>query len=161
MFIPMADGVRLAATLYLPETPGPWPALLEAYPYRKDDISVWADDYRRLRDEGDYAVCRLDTRGTGSSDGVAVAEYPPGEADDLCAVIEWLAAQEWCTGAVGMFGTSYAGFATLHVGMRPPPAAEGDRPDLRDGRPLHRRHPLRRRRAQGHRVRLSRCSWCR
>ena len=122
MFIPMADGVRLAATLYLPETPGPWPALLEAYPYRKDDISVWADDYRRLRDEGDYAVCRLDTRGTGSSDGVAVAEYPPGEADDLCAVIEWLAAQEWCTGAVGMFGTSYAGFATLHVGMRPPPA---------------------------------------
>ncbi len=121
MFIPMADGVRLAATLYLPETPGPWPALLEAYPYRKDDISVWADDYRRLRDEGDYAVCRLDTRGTGSSDGVAVAEYPPGEADDLCAVIEWLAAQEWCTGAVGMFGTSYAGFATLHVGMRPPP----------------------------------------
>jgi len=121
VFIPMADGVRLAATLYLPETPGPWPALVEAYPYRKDDISVWPDDYRRLRDEGDYAVCRLDTRGTGTSDGVAVAEYPPGEADDLCAVIEWLAAQDWCTGAVGMFGTSYAGFATLHVGMRPPP----------------------------------------
>jgi predicted acyl esterase len=120
VFIPMADGVRLAATLYLPETTGPWPALVEAYPYRKDDISIWPDDYRRLRDEGDYAVCRLDTRGTGSSDGVAVDEYPPGEADDLCAVIEWLAAQAWCTGAVGMFGTSYAGFATLHVGMRPP-----------------------------------------
>jgi len=46
----MADGVRLAATLYLPETTGPWPALVEAYPYRKDDISIWPDDYRRLGD---------------------------------------------------------------------------------------------------------------
>ena len=74
VFIPMADGVRLAATLYLPETGGPWPAILEAYPYRKDDVSVWPEDYRRLRDEGGYAVCRVDTRGTGSSEGVAVDE---------------------------------------------------------------------------------------
>ena len=122
VFIPMGDGVRLAATLYLPETPGPWPAILEAYPYRKDDVSVWPDDYRRLRDEGDYAVCRVDTRGTGTSDGVAVDEYPATEADDLCAVIAWLAEQPWCTGAVGMFGSSYAGFATLHAAMLGPPA---------------------------------------
>ena len=122
VFIPMGDGVRLAATLYLPETAGPWPALLEAYPYRKDDVSVWPEDYRRLRDEGDYAVCRVDTRGTGSSDGVAVDEYPPSEADDMCAVIGWLAEQPWCTGAVGMFGSSYAGFATLHAAMLGPPA---------------------------------------
>ena len=122
VFIPMGDGVRLAATLYLPDTAGPWPALLEAYPYRKDDVSIWPDDYRRLRDEGDYAVCRVDTRGTGSSDGVAVDEYPASEAGDMCAVIAWLAEQPWCTGAVGMFGSSYAGFAALHAAMRGPPA---------------------------------------
>jgi uncharacterized protein len=122
VFIPMGDGVRLAATLYLPETPGPWPAILEAYPYRKDDVSVWPDDYRRLRDEGDYAVCRVDTRGTGTSDGVAVDEYPATEAGDMCAVIAWLAEQPWCTGSVGMFGSSYAGFATLHAAMLGPPA---------------------------------------
>ena len=122
IFIEMTDGVRLAATLYLPETQGPWPALLEAYPYRKDDLSVWPEDYRRLRDEGDYAVCRLDVRGTGTSEGVALDEYPPGEADDLCEVLEWLAEQEWCTGAVGMFGTSYSGFNTIHTAMRQPPA---------------------------------------
>jgi predicted acyl esterase len=122
VFIPMRDGPRLAATLYLPETAGPWPALLEAYPYRKDDVSVWPEDSRRLRDEGDYAVCRVDTRGTGSSDGVAVDEYPPSEADDMCAVIAWLAEQPWCTGAVGMFGSSYAGFAALHAAMLGPPA---------------------------------------
>lgn len=122
VFIPMGDGVRLAATLYLPDTPGPWPAILEAYPYRKDDVSVWPDDYRRLRDEGDYAVCRVDTRGTGTSDGVAVDEYPVTEAADMCAVIAWLAEQSWCTGSVGMFGSSYAGFATLHAAMLAPPA---------------------------------------
>src|SRR3954451_13654198 len=122
VFIPMPDGIRLAATLYLPETEGQWPALLEAYPYRKDDLSVWAEDYRRFRDEGDYAVCRLDVRGTGTSEGVAIDEYPPHEADDLCEVVDWLSRQEWCTGAVGMFGSSYSGFNTLHTAMRRPPA---------------------------------------
>ncbi|MGZ4125395.1 MAG: CocE/NonD family hydrolase, partial [Actinomycetota bacterium] len=38
VFIPLSDGVRLAASVYLPETQGPWPALLEALPYRKDDL---------------------------------------------------------------------------------------------------------------------------
>jgi uncharacterized protein len=121
VFIPMSDGVRLAATLYRPQTSGPWPALLEAYPYRKDDISVWPDDYRRFRDEGDYLVCRLDVRGTGTSEGIAVAEYPPGEAVDLCEVVAWLARQSWCTGAVGMFGSSYSGFNAIHTAMRHPP----------------------------------------
>jgi len=122
VFIPMPDGVRLAGTLYLAETPGPWPALLEAYPYRKDDLSVWPDEYRRLRDEGDYAVCRLDVRGTGSSEGIAVAEYPPRDAEDLSHVIEWLSRQEWSTGSVGMYGSSYAGFNSIHAAMRQPPA---------------------------------------
>ena len=122
VFIPMSDGVRLAATLYRPDTEGPWPALLEAYPYRKDDVSVWPEDYRRFRDEGDYLVCRLDVRGTGSSEGIAVGEYPAQEADDLCEVVAWLARQPWSTGAVGMFGSSYSGFNAIHTAMRRPPA---------------------------------------
>lgn len=121
-FIQMLDGTLLAATLYLPSTDGPWPALLEAYPYRKDDLAVWPEDYRRFRDEGDYAVCRLDLRGTGSSQGVAIAEYPPSEAHDLAQVIAWLADQDWCTGAVGMFGSSYSGFNSIHAAMLHPPA---------------------------------------
>ena len=122
VFIPMRDGVRLAATLYLPESSGPWPALLEAYPYRKDDLSVWPREYRRFRDEGDYAVCRLDVRGTGTSEGVAVDEYPPQEVEDLAEVIDWLSRADWCTGSVGMYGSSYSGFNTIQTAMRRPPA---------------------------------------
>ncbi|MGZ4125754.1 MAG: CocE/NonD family hydrolase [Actinomycetota bacterium] len=122
VFIPLSDGVRLAASVYLPETQGPWPALLEALPYRKDDLLTGEHVYRRLRNEGDYAVCRLDVRGTGSSDGIAVDEYLPQEQDDLCEVVEWLSRQGWCTGAVGMFGTSYSGFNTIQTAMRRPPA---------------------------------------
>lgn len=121
--ITMDDGVRLAATLYLPGHGEPAPCLLEALPYRKDDVTAsYADEYRRLCDEHGYAVCRVDLRGTGSSTGIAVDEYPAREQDDLVAVIAWLAAQPWCTGRVGMFGTSYSGFNAIQVAMRRPPA---------------------------------------
>jgi predicted acyl esterase len=122
VWVAMTDGVRLAASLYLPATDGPWPALLEALPYRKDDVLPNAERYRRLRDEGGYAVCRVDLRGTGSSEGVARGEYLPQEQDDLCEVVAWLAAQDWCTGDVGMFGASYSGFDAIQTAMRRPPA---------------------------------------
>ncbi len=122
VWIPMADGVRLAATLYLPEQ-GPSPVVLEALPYRKDDVTAGdRSEYRRLRDRHGYAVCRVDLRGTGSSEGTATDEYPPGEQDDLCQVIAWLAEQPWSTGAVGMYGTSYSGFNSLQVAAERPPA---------------------------------------
>jgi len=70
VFVPMPDGVRLASTLFLPDGGGPWPPLLEALPYRKDDLTAsYREEYRRFADEFGYAVCRLDIRGTGSSEG--------------------------------------------------------------------------------------------
>ncbi len=121
--IPMADGVELAATLFLPEATQPQPCLLEALPYRKDDLtSSYAEGYRALRDEHSYAVCRVDLRGTGSSGGDATDEYPLVERSDLCTVIAWLAEQEWCDGGVGMFGTSYSGFNSLQIAAERPPA---------------------------------------
>src|SRR5215468_9482771 len=122
-WITMDDGVRLAATIYRPATVSPVPCLLEALPYRKDDVTAsYRDEYVRLADEFGYAVCRLDLRGTGSSGGDATDEYPVREQDDLCAVIAWLAERPWCTGAIGMFGTSYSGFNSIQVAMRRPPA---------------------------------------
>ena len=122
--IPLRDGVRLAATLFLPPAgAGPQPCLLEALPYRKDDLTAsYATGYEDLRDRFGYAVCRLDLRGTGSSSGDATDEYPPQEQRDLVEVIAWLAAQEWCDGGVGMFGTSYSGFNSLQLACERPPA---------------------------------------
>ena len=119
--IQMPDGARLAATLWLPAH-GRQPCLLEALPYRKDDLTSSAETYVRLRDEFGYAVCRLDLRGTGSSTGNATDEYPPTERDDLSAVIAWLADQDWCDGSIGMWGTSYSGFNSLQVACERPPA---------------------------------------
>ena len=74
-FVSLSDGTRLAVTLYLPATRGPVPCLLEALPYRKDDLTAgYRPEYLRVRDEHDYAVCRVDVRGTGSSDGLATDE---------------------------------------------------------------------------------------
>ncbi|HEX6231263.1 MAG TPA: CocE/NonD family hydrolase [Actinomycetota bacterium] len=123
LFLPMTDGVRLAATLYLPDGAGPCPALLEALPYRKDDLTAsYRSEYERLAGEFGYAVCRLDIRGTGSSEGVPVDEYTAHEHQDVEDVIGWLAAQEWSNGNVGMYGTSWSGFNSLQVAMRRPPA---------------------------------------
>ena len=121
--IPVRDGVDLAATLYLPDPAGgPQPCLLEALPYRKDDLtSSYASGYEHLRDEHGFAICRLDLRGTGSSSGDATDEYPPEEQADLVEVIAWLAAQEWCNGKVGIFGTSYSGFNGLQLACERPP----------------------------------------
>ena len=117
----MDDGVELAATLYLPKAAGPQPCILEALPYRKDDLTSYAEEYERLRDDHGYAVCRLDLRGTGSSGGDATDEYPPQEQRDLRAVIAWLAAQVWCDGGVGMYGTSYSAFNSLQMACERPP----------------------------------------
>ncbi len=120
LFVPAADGTRLAITLYRPEGDGPFATLLEALPYRMDDVtSSYADGYQRFAGEGGFAVVRMDLRGTGNSAGVLGDEYPDIERSDLRDVIEWVAAQPWSNGKVGMLGTSYSGFNSLHMAMEP------------------------------------------
>jgi hypothetical protein len=118
----MEDGTRLAARLFLPDEL-PAPVVVVALPYRMDDLtSSYAGEYERLCEEGGFAVCRLDLRGTGSSEGIALDEYHPQEQADICKVIVWLAGQDWCTGKVGMYGASWGGFNSLQVAMERPPA---------------------------------------
>ena len=121
-WIPLFDGVRLAVRLWLPELL-PAAVVVEALPYRMDDLtSSYASEYERLCAEGGFAVCRLDLRGTGSSEGIATDEYPLTELDDLAQAIAWLAGQEWSNGRVGMYGTSYSGFNSLQMACERPPA---------------------------------------
>jgi predicted acyl esterase len=120
--IPMPDGVELSATLFFPDGEGPWPAVMEALPYRKDDLTAsYRPSYAELAEHG-YVVCWLDVRGTGSSGGIATDEYSEAERRDLVVTIDWLATREWSAGTVGMFGTSYGGFNSLQAALERPPA---------------------------------------
>lgn len=124
-WIPLADGTRLAARLWLPADAdhSPVPALLEYLPYRKRDGTAERDalTHPYLAGHG-YASVRVDIRGSGESDGVLSDEYSLQEQDDALEVIAWLAAQPWCSGAVGMFGISWGGFNALQIAARRPPA---------------------------------------
>lgn len=123
--IPMPDGIRLAARLWIPSGAEvtPVPAILEYIPYRKNDLYAVRDQARfsYLANHG-YAGVRLDVRGSGDSEGVLTDEYARQEQDDALAAIAWIAAQPWCSGAVGMIGKSWGGFNGLQVAARRPPA---------------------------------------
>jgi len=123
----MPDGVRLSATLYMPDNAKPgekFPALLEYLPYRKDDATAARDypvhTYFAARG---YVSARVDIRGFGASEGVPPdREYSQQEQLDGEQVIAWLASQPWSSGKVGMFGISWGGFNSIQMAMRRPPA---------------------------------------
>ena len=50
---------------------------------------------------------RVDMRGSGDAEGIMLDEYLLQEQEDALEIIEWLAAQRWCCGRVGMFGKSW------------------------------------------------------
>lgn len=124
-WIPLSDGCRLAARIWLPDDAeeDPVPAVLEYLPYRKNDGTAIRDAARQPYVAGfGYATVRVDMRGTGESDGLILDEYTKQEEDDALEVIAWLAEQPWCTGSIGMWGISWGGFNALQVAARRPPA---------------------------------------
>ncbi|MGA8196534.1 MAG: CocE/NonD family hydrolase [Acetobacteraceae bacterium] len=125
MLIPLSDGTKLAARIWLPTdaVQNPVPAILEYLPYRKRTGTYERDalTHPYLAGHG-YAAVRVDIRGSGESDGLLFDEYAQQEQDDALEVIAWLAAQPWCSGAVGMMGISWGGFNALQVAARRPPA---------------------------------------
>ncbi|MBS1677939.1 MAG: CocE/NonD family hydrolase [Actinobacteria bacterium] len=121
--IPMRDGVELAATVFLPAaSERPAPAILEGTPYDKEPLSNVDDPVlaeTRHIDNG-YAIVNYDTRGRGKSEGEwqAFSMYDAWDGHD---VVEWVAAQDWCTGAVGQEGLSYDGWTTMATVSQNPP----------------------------------------
>jgi uncharacterized protein len=120
VWIPLSDGTLLAARIWMPEDELV-PAILEGIPYRRGDITLADDEVRfgYVAAHG-YACVRVDLRGSGDSGGVLPGEYDPQEISDLVEVIDWIAAQPWCTGAVGMTGISWSGFNSLQVAAQAP-----------------------------------------
>ena len=124
-WIPMSDGIRLSARIWMPEyaVNNPVPAILEYIPYRKRDGTRVRDDCRHRYWAGHGYICiRLDIRGTGDSEGLITDEYALSEQNDAIEAIAWIANQPWCSGKVGMTGISWGGFNSLQVAARRPPA---------------------------------------
>ena len=127
LWVPMPDGTRLAARVWLPEDAeaDPVPVVLEYIPYRKRDRQAIQDRTIHCYFAGHgYAAVRLDIRGTGDSEGLIEDEYTRREHDDAVAAIAWFAEQPWCSGSVGMMGISWGGFNSLQVAARRPPAVK-------------------------------------
>ena len=120
---PMSDGVRLSMDLHVPDHSDwesrPCPVVVEYLPYRKDDATPYTGAHFTLAQHG-YVAALVDCRGTGGSGGHTTDEYPEQEQQDGAEVVEWIARQPWCTGKVGMFGSSYGGFAALQVAALQP-----------------------------------------
>ena len=124
VWIEMDDGVRLAAKLWLPAgaRTAPVPAVLEYIPYRRGDNKATRDHqiHAHFAAHG-HASLRVDMRGSGDSGGILEDEYLPREMLDGLAILRWIAAQDWCSGRVGLFGLSWGGFNGLQIAaLRPP-----------------------------------------
>ena len=67
-----------------------------------------------------YAICNPDVRGVVDCEGDSVL-WDRQEGRDCHDLIEWLAEQDWCTGKVGMSGTSYLAVAQWFTAAEKPP----------------------------------------
>jgi putative CocE/NonD family hydrolase len=124
-WIELSDGCRIAARVWLPvdAEADPVPAIVEYIPYRKNDGTASGDAEMHPYFAGfGYAAIRIDMRGSGDSDGILYDEYLKQEQDDALEALEWIAAQPWCTGKIGIIGISWGGFNGLQIAARRPPA---------------------------------------
>ena len=124
VWIPLSDGIRLAAKIWIPESASenPVPAILEYIPYRKRDFEAVSDAVTHGYFAGHgYACVRVDLRGAGESEGVLKDEYLHQEQQDGLEVLSWIAAQPWCSGSIGMMGISWGGFNSLQIAALQPP----------------------------------------
>jgi uncharacterized protein len=145
--VTMDDGLTLRADVFRPVTPGRYPALVSYGPYGKGlafqegyktawDIMVrenpdavsgttnkyanWevADPEKWVPDG--YACVRVDSRGAGRSPGY-LDHNNARENRDFANCIEWVAAQSWCSGKVGLNGISYYASSQWRAAALNPP----------------------------------------
>ena len=122
----MRDGSHLLVDLVRPDSPGGFPALMAASPYPRQlqdtgapfgFVEAGASDFFVPRR---YVHVLVNVRGTGGSDGT-YGLFDAQERRDLYDVIEWVAAQPWCHGNVGMVGISAFAVAQFQAAVERPP----------------------------------------
>jgi uncharacterized protein len=121
--IPMSDGEELAADVYLPSESGTFPVILIQTPYNKDSFHLglplgvgWGQENQP------YAFVVMDWRCFNGSLGACTSEVDHGQ--DGYDAVEWIAAQDWCTGKVGTYGPSALGNVQYQTARYQPPHLE-------------------------------------
>jgi len=130
VMIPMRDGVRLATDIYRPLRPngdtetGPMPVILTRTPYDKSNPVMQVEPVGHFFAAHGYAVAIQDVRARGESEDVGNYHHigNPLEGPDGYDTIEWLAAQPWSNGKVGMVGTSYSALVQNAAMLNHPPS---------------------------------------
>jgi hypothetical protein len=126
-YVAVRDGVRLAVDIYRPAVNGRavderFPVIWTHTPYRRAYVEPTGKIMTSIERQGwlelvkyGYVLAAVDTRGRGASFGVRRGFQDRTEARDAYDVTEWLAAQPWSTGAIGVTGCSYVGGTTWHA----------------------------------------------
>ncbi len=138
-YVTVRDGTRLAIDIYRPETGGKpvdrrLPVILVATPYHRSSenngeiLTFLASQGNHRNIFGEvlkrgYVIASLDIRGRGASFGTVYAGGMENDANrwDLYDVVEWLAAQPWSDGNIGMGGCSYVGKTQFLAASAAPP----------------------------------------
>lgn len=113
--VPMRDGIRLASDLYQKSPADSLPVLLMRTPYNRKNAKPAAE---RFAASG-FHVLVQDCRGRFESEG----DFIPynNEGQDGFDTIEWIRRQPWCSGRIGMWGSSYVGATQWQAAAERPP----------------------------------------
>jgi uncharacterized protein len=129
------DGIELATDVYRPARDGDWadgrfPTILCRTPYDRTDkrYTEIADSFVPYG----YAVCLQDVRDRYGSQGTGdyFHTVTRQQGEDGYDTIEWIAAQPWSNGRVGMVGSSYAGITQVRAALERPPHLAAIWPDV-------------------------------
>jgi putative CocE/NonD family hydrolase len=141
-YVPMRDGVRLAADVYLPR-PLPeghrLPSVLVLTPYcRGMDVDPGFPELAAAAYDSDgwgprlslhgFAIIVVEARGAGASFGQRLLDPSRAEARDDVQVVDWVIAQPWSNGCVGATGISAPGMAALWLAASGHPAVRAVAP---------------------------------
>jgi putative CocE/NonD family hydrolase len=140
-YVPMEDGVRLALTLYTPAGTAPdsrFPVLLWYMPGHRESIDpvtgrlvpAWPEEDLAFFTAQGYALAAAEMRGSGASYGTRVLDRGPQIGRDGKSLVDWIAAQPWSDGNVGMVGSSYQGFSQYATAAERPAALRAIFPEI-------------------------------
>ncbi len=135
--VPMRDGVRLATDVYRPArdgepVPGRWPVILGRTSYDKSNEWLWVKPVCEYFTRRGYVVVVQDLRGRYKSEGFGQYFHTanPTEGKDSYDTIEWIAAQPWSNGRVGMVGSSHGAIVQQIAALHRPPHLAAIWPDV-------------------------------